>query len=114
MKRNYAIYLQDILDNLALAESFTAGLSYEDFRRDTRTVYAVIRCLEVMGEAAKNIPTATRRKYPDIPWKEMAGMRDKLIHGYSGVDSHKVWLVVQDYLPHLKTFIIGMLQDFKG
>ena len=51
-----------------------------------------------MGEAAKNIPTATRYKYPDIAWKEMAGMRDKLIHGYSGVDSHKVWLVVQDYL----------------
>lgn len=50
MKRNYTLYLQDILDNIALAESFTAGLSYEDFRRDTRTVYAVIRCLEVMGE----------------------------------------------------------------
>jgi uncharacterized protein with HEPN domain len=77
-------------------------------------VYAVIRCLEVMGEAAKNIPTAARRKYPDIPGKEMAGMRDKLIHGYSGVDSHKVWLVVRDYLPHLKAFITKMLQDLKG
>lgn len=114
MKRNLIPYLKDILDNLELAEGFTAGMSYDEFCLDTKTVYAVIRCLEVMGEAAKNIPTATRRKYPDIPWKEMAGMRDKLIHGYSGVDSHKVWLVVRDYLPRLKTFIIGMLQDFNG
>jgi len=84
MKRNLIPYLKDILDNLELAAGFTAGMSYDEFCLDTKTVYAVIRCLEVMGEAAKNIPTATRRKYPDIPWKEMAGMRDKLIHGYSG------------------------------
>jgi uncharacterized protein with HEPN domain len=114
MKRNLIPYLKDILENLELAAEFTAGMSYEDFCQDAKTVYAVIRCLEVMGEAAKNIPTVTRRKYPDIPWKEMAGMRDKLIHGYSGVDSHKVWMVVWNYLPHLKTSITEMLQDFKG
>ena len=113
MKRNYTIYLQDILDNLALAESFTAGLSYEDFRRDTRTVYAVIRCLEVMGEAVKHIPAVVRRKYPDIPWKEMAGMRDKLIHAYSGVDTQKVWLVVQEHLPRLKHLITQVLHIVK-
>jgi uncharacterized protein with HEPN domain len=114
MKRNLIPYLKDILDNLELAERFTIGMSYNEFHADVKTVYAVIRCLEVVGEAAKNIPVAIRRKYPDIPWKEMAGMRDKLIHGYSGVDSNKVWLVVQNYSPQLKTFIKGMLQDFKG
>ncbi|MEW6659681.1 MAG: DUF86 domain-containing protein [Thermodesulfobacteriota bacterium] len=101
------------MDNLELAAQFAGGMSYEDFCQDTKTVYAVIRCLEVMGEAAKNIPTATRRKYPDIPWKEMAGMRDKLIHGYSGVDSQKVWMVIQNYFPRLKKSIGEMLQDLK-
>jgi uncharacterized protein with HEPN domain len=62
MKRNLIPYLKDILDNVGLAAKFTAGMSYEDFCQDEKTVYAVIRCLEVMGEAAKNIPTATRRK----------------------------------------------------
>lgn len=113
MKRDLLPYLKDILDNLELATQFTAGMPYEEFCQDTKTVYAVIRCLEVMGEAAKNIPTATRRKYTDIPWKEIAGMRDKLIHGYSCVDSHKVWLVIQDYLPGLKTSIKNMMEDLK-
>jgi uncharacterized protein with HEPN domain len=114
MKRNIVPYLKDILDNLELAAQFTSSMSYEEFCQETKTVYAVIRCLEVMGEAAKNIPPASRRKYPDIPWKEMAGMRDKLIHGYSGVDSHKVWLVIRDYLPRLKSSIMKMMEDLKG
>jgi uncharacterized protein with HEPN domain len=114
MKRNLLPYLKDILDNMELASQFTGGMSYEEFCQDTKTVYAVIRCLEVMGEAAKNIPLVTRRKYPDIPWKEMAGMRDKLIHGYSGVDPHKVWMVIRDYFPLLKTSITGMLEDLKA
>jgi len=113
MKRNLIPYLKDILNNLELAAEFTLSMSYEEFCKDAKTVYAVIRCLEVMGEAAKNLPTATRRKYSDIPWKEIAGMRDKLIHGYSGVDPQKVWLVIQDYLPTLKRLITGMLQDFE-
>jgi uncharacterized protein with HEPN domain len=70
MKRNLIPYLKDILNNLELAAEFTLSMSYEEFCKDAKTVYAVIRCLEVMGEAAKNIPTATRRKYPDIRWKK--------------------------------------------
>jgi uncharacterized protein with HEPN domain len=113
MKRNLLPYLKDILDNMELAGQFIARMSYEEFYQDKKTVYAMIRCLEVIGEAAKNIPTATRRKYPDIPWKEMAGMRDKLIHGYSGVDSKKVWMVIQDNFPGLRMSITGILQDLK-
>jgi uncharacterized protein with HEPN domain len=113
MKRNLIPYLKDILNNIVLAAEFTVSMSMKNFARMQKQ-YAVIHCLEVIGKAAKNIPTATRRKYPDIPWKEMAGMRDKLIHGYSGVDPHKVWMVVQDYLPTLKILITGMLQDFEG
>jgi uncharacterized protein with HEPN domain len=113
MNRNILPYLKDILDNMELAEQFISGMSYEEFTQDRKTVYAVIRCLEVMGEAAKNIPAATRRKYQDIPWKEMAGMRDKLIHAYSGVDSYKVWMVIQDYFPRLKKSIEGILQDLR-
>jgi uncharacterized protein with HEPN domain len=112
VKRNIALYLKDILGNIAHAESFSAEMSYDEFRRDTKTVYAVIRCLEVLGEASKNIPTALRRKYPYIPWKEMAGMRDRLIHAYFGVDPQKVWLVLKEDLPRIKPEIERVLKDY--
>ncbi len=67
-------------------ENFTAGLDYAGFIADEKTVYAVIRCFEVIGEAVKNIPDTVKRRYPQVPWSRMAGMRDKLIHAYFGVD----------------------------
>ncbi len=67
-------------------KNFTSGLTYEDFVHDRKAVYAVIRCLEIVGEAVKRIPEPLKTQYPHVPWKEAAGMRDKLIHGYFGVD----------------------------
>ena len=77
-------------------------MSYEEFLRDKKTTNAVIRSLEVMGEAAKRIPEVIRENYPDIPWKRMAGMRDKLIHEYAGEDLETVWDVATEELPDLK------------
>ncbi len=86
-KRVYSDYVQDILDSIADVEEFVGDLSFEDFKKDKRTLYAVIRGIEIIGEAAKKIPTSIRDMYTDIPWKDMAGMRDKLIHDYFGVDA---------------------------
>jgi uncharacterized protein with HEPN domain len=78
-------------------------MSYELFAADKKTINAVIRSLEVLGEATKHIPPSFRKKYPDIPWNKMAGMRDVLIHDYMGIDLMTVWKVSQERLPLLKT-----------
>ena len=78
--RENSDYLDDIITAIADVAEFTQGMSYEIFATDKKTVNAVIRCLEVLGEAAKHIPTSFRKKHPDLPWSNMAGMRDVLIH----------------------------------
>jgi len=113
MKRNITIYLQDILENMEKAENFIGESSYEDFIKDEKTCYAVQRCLEIIGEAAKKIPDEIRKKYPDIPWKAMAGMRDKIIHFYFGVDPQKVWLVVKKDIPQLRPLLEQILTELK-
>ncbi len=111
MKRKIALYIRDILQNMQDAEEFIQGISREQFEADKKTLNAVLRSVEVIGEAAKNIPDEIRSRYPGIPWKEMAGMRDKLIHDYMGVDIETVWLVVRDRIPALKPLIERVLQE---
>jgi len=93
------------------AEEFIQGLSYDQFATDKKTLNAVLRTIEVIGEAAKRVPDEIRAKYPSVPWKEMAGMRDKLIHFYFGVDREAVWLVVKDRIPGLKPLMEQILHD---
>ena len=107
MKRDYRVYLMDILQSLQNARQFVEGLSYQEFTADRRTISAVVRELEIAGEAAKQVPTSVRKKYPDIPWSDMAGMRDKLIHFYFGVDMEIVWETVKVRIPELE----GLIQD---
>lgn len=102
MKRQYQDYLQDILDAAEDVRRFMGDMSEEEFSRDRKTQFAVIRAIEVIGEAAKNIPKSVRGKYPSCPWKEMAGMRDKLIHQYFGVDVRVLWKTAKEDLPQIK------------
>ena len=90
MSRNVLVYIKDILQNMRDAEQFIQGMTYEQFVADKKTVNAILRSIEVIGEAAKRVPDDVRAQYPQIPWKEMAGMRDKVIHLYFSVDNETV------------------------
>ena len=79
-------------------------MSYEAFAKDRKTVDATVRNFEIIGEATKHIPERIRKEYPKVPWKDMAGMRDKLIHGYFGVKLDVVWKTIKERLPAVKTF----------
>lgn len=102
MKRNIMLFIQDILENIANIESFSKGLNREKFESDKLRQNAIIRCLEIIGEATKNIPHSFRNKYPAIPWVKIAGFRDVLSHAYFGVSLDRVWNIVETDLPKLK------------
>lgn len=104
------VYLEHIRDALARVVEYCSD-GRDGFFRDRRTQDAVVRNLEIVGEAAKRISVATRDSSPDIPWKVIAGMRDKLIHEYFGVNLEIVWLVVEKDLPVLWRQIDGLLGD---
>ncbi len=102
MTRDITVYVEDIFTSLGKIEEYTGGISEEDFSVNSQIQDAVLRRLEVIGEAAKHIPEDFRRKYPEIPWKKMAGLRDVLIHEYFGVNLKRVWRLVQQDVGKLK------------
>ncbi len=99
--REYSDYLEDILDAIQKVADFVGEMSFEQFSRDDKTVFAVVRALEIIGEASKNIPDQVKADNADIPWREMAGIRDKLIHDYFGINLEVVWRTVKEDLPSL-------------
>lgn len=110
-KRNYRDYLKDIIDSINDIEAFIENMSFEDFAKDRKTINAVIRSLEVIGEATKNIPKSIRDKYPSIPWRKMAGIRDKMTHEYFGVDIKILWKTIKKDIPPLKPLIQNVLES---
>ena len=110
-KRDTGLYLKDILDAIEAIENFVEGMDFESFQKDDKTSSAVIRKFEIIGEATRNIPQDIRKAYPDIPWKEMVGFRDKLIHFYFGIKYEIVWDTIKSRLPELKTKIERVLKD---
>ncbi len=103
--------LEDISICLAKIRNFTSGLSYDDFVSDHKTQDATIRNIEVIGEASKKISTTLKKKYPDIPWKMIAGTRDRLIHGYFGVNIDIVWEIAINDMAVLELKIKGIKEE---
>lgn len=113
MKREYGDYIEDIIESMNKIKEFTKNLSYQDFEKDDKTIFAVVRALEVIGEAVKSVPKQIKEKYPEIPWKDMAGMRDRLIHEYFGVKIDVVWTTIEDEIPVLKPKFQKILKDLE-
>lgn len=109
--RDPSDYLQDIIDASLHAETFVAGMSFDAFVSDTKTLWATIRALEIVGEATRNIPESLRERYPAIPWRAMAGMRDKLIHAYASVDAEVVWKTVHEDVPAMRVAVASVIAD---
>lgn len=112
--RHYRLYLEDIVEAMRSIEEFVQGMGFEEFKRDDRTSSAVIRKFEIIGEAAKGVPENIRQKYPQVPWREMAGMRDKLIHSYFSIKYDLVWQTINRRIPNLRPVILQILDELEG
>ncbi len=108
------VFLEDILESIEKIEEYTASIDEENFYENTIIQDAVLRRLEIIGEAVKNIPDDFRGKYPDVPWKQIAGMRDVLIHAYFGVNLKRVWKVIEEDIQDLKLKILEILEELEA
>ena len=111
MPRDYKVYIEDIVEAIRKIRFFTTDLSLQTFSSDVKTFDAVIRNLEIIGEAIKRVPEEIRSIYPDVEWKKIAGLRDILAHEYFGVDVEIIWDIIQNKLPVLEGHIKRILEE---
>ena len=111
MKCSTREFLLDIDQNIERAIDFVKDLDFDQFCQDQKTLYAVVRAIEIIGEAVKNIPDEIREQYPEVPWSAVAKMRDKLAHQYFGINVKVVWDTVQNDLAELKPLIEKILKE---
>jgi uncharacterized protein with HEPN domain len=113
MKRDRA-YLKHILEAISNIEKFVEGLTKEDFLENVEKQYAAVRGLEIIGEATKNLSRELKAKHREIPWRDIAGMRNKLIHKYFGIDLELVWVTIKNKLPEFKKQVLKILMEIEG
>src|SRR3989338_863180 len=112
-KRNYKLFIKDIADAMEHIEEFIGDMTLEEIEADEKTSSAVIRKFEVIGEAVKHIPNKIKEEHNGIQWKSMAGMRDRLIHAYFGIDYKLVWAAIKIEIPKLKPKLAKLLLSFE-
>jgi uncharacterized protein with HEPN domain len=111
MRRDYKVFLQDVLDAIANVAEFVGAMTLDEFKSDKKTLHAVVRNLEVIGEAVKGVPSEVRQRHPRVPWQRIAGLRDILIHHYFEIDVDIVWDIVQTKLPELRQLLQTILSE---
>lgn len=111
MTRDYLLSLSDIIENMEKTRQFVGGMSYEEFVAHEMACYAVVRCLEIIGEAVKNVPQEIRARRPEVSWKDLAGLRDKCIHMYFGINHWRIWQVVKEDIPKYQESIQTLIDD---
>lgn len=112
MKKDPRIFLKHIVESIEAIEGHLVEITKEEFGKNLTIQDAAIRRIEIIGEAVKNLPTEFKRNHPEIKWREIAGMRDKLIHEYFGISLNIVWTTVKRDLPKLKNQIVELLEKF--
>ncbi len=112
-ERHWRLFLEDILECIRKIQDYVANMGMEDFLRDTKTQDAVVRNLEIIGEASKHIPLIIKDRYPEIEWDKIAGLRNRIIHDYLGVDMNIVWKIKEEDLLPLKEKVAHILETEK-
>lgn len=112
--RDPRLYLKDILEAMEAIERFVGGMDFETFEDDDMRVSAVIQKFEIIGEASKNVPKSIKQKHTSIPWSDMAGMRDRLIHFYFGIKYDLVWNTIKQDIPEVKPLIREILEGLES
>jgi len=110
-KRDVRDYLEDMDEMLRKLQEFVQGMTFNEFVEDTKTVFAVIRAFEVLGEAAKNIPSEYRNEHPDVPWQKITSLRNKLIHEYFSVNLNVIWNTIHQDIPDLQMLLSPVVKE---
>ena len=111
MKRDFILFVEDILEGIKNIEDFSKELSEREFMKDKLRQSAIVRQIEIIGKAVKNIPEEFRKKYLEVEWKKIAGTRDVIIHAYFGIDLDLMWKVIEEDIPELKKQIEKILKE---
>jgi uncharacterized protein with HEPN domain len=109
-KRDTGLLIADMLESIARIRRYVAGMDYDAFLADERTCDAVVRNVEIIGEASKQVPEDFKQAHTALPWQQMAGMRNRIVHDYTGVDLAIVWDVAQNALPKLQTQLEALVE----
>jgi uncharacterized protein with HEPN domain/predicted nucleotidyltransferase len=110
-QRDFTQFLQDILEAIDDIEGFVKGMGFNEFSGDKKTIYAVMKALEIIGESTNNLPDTLKNKYPEIPWKFMAKTSDRVVHSHAAADLPIIWRAAKKDVPSLKSLIEEMLED---
>ena len=109
--RPYGLFLEDIISSILKIRKYIEGTSYDAFQDDNLTVDAVLRNLEIIGEASRNVPPEIRSRYPDVPWARMIGLRNIVSHEYFGIDLSIIWRIITVNLPETMPSIEEMIRE---